>query len=130
MTVQELLLLQKMKKAQRKPDDPVIVDTFCNTIETGNVYAGLRKTVEPPKLLGEGELSGTLASLENFGYIESLNRSLDEGDTYAITHKGLHVFQHMIWSLLHFLSASVVVPIIVSILTTWITLLVFGCAPS
>lgn len=126
MTFQGFILLHKMKKTQRTPNDWLSVDLFTDTIETANTNLNDRKTVYLRSRFWQKHLKSTLEDLSASGYITLGSCTLSGESDYQITAKGQYIFQHGLGSFFQFLMKSIVTPIIVSILTTYVTLKIFG----
>lgn len=130
MTIQGFLLLHHMKKVQNNPTDLVEVNVFTNTLETSNTNLNDRLYVYLNGRLTWNYWSKHLRfaaeDLAESGYTVLMSGDLSGNCVYSITSKGHYVFQHFFGALIQFLLKSIATPIIVSILTTYITLKVFG----
>lgn len=126
MTIQGFILLQKMKKVQRIPNDPISVDVFTDTIETSNTNLDDRKQVFLRKGFWEKHLSSTLEDLSDTGYVTLLGSPLSDTFDFQITAKGQYIWQHFLGAIVKFLATSIITPIAVSFLTSLITLWILG----
>lgn len=118
MVFQEFLLLQKMKKAQNTSSHIVCIDAFSGFVYTSGVSRDYRKIVPLPEFISS-DVFPLLEGLECEGFILSVPSS-GQDPIYKITHKGEHLLQRMVWFVLRFLCTSILVPIVVSIITTLI----------
>ena len=130
MTIQGFFLLHYMKKVQNTPNDWISVDTFNNTLETSNTNLNDRLYVYLNGRLTWNYWSKHLRTatedLAESGYTTLVTGDLSGNCVYSITSKGQYIWQHFFGTLIQFLLKSIATPIIVSILTTYITLRVFG----
>ena len=126
MTIQGFLLLHKMKKVQQMPQFSVCVDTFCNTIETAGQNLNGRKEIHLSGNYWDRHFVLALEDLSADGYIVLRSGDLSGHLEYQVTSRGQYLWQHLIAGTLRFLAKSIVTPIAVSILTTFVTLKLFG----
>lgn len=113
-------LLHCMKRVQRDPSDLICADLFNTYLYTANAAHGRPLVLDISKHW-KYELEAALLSLEEKGCIQKIRE--DNGfPVYRITHDGRRRFQCAMVDLSRFLLTSVVVPIVVSAVTTLITL--------
>lgn len=120
-----------MKKVQNTPNDWVSIDTFTNTLETSNTNLNDRVCVYLNGRLTwkywSKHLRTAVEDLTESGYISLVSGDLSGNCIYSVTSKGQYILQHFFFgTLIQFLVKSIATPIIVSVLTTYITLRVFG----
>lgn len=130
MTIQGFFLLHYMKKVQNTPNDWISVDTFTNTLETSNTNLNGRVCVYLNGRLTwkywSKHLRTAAEDLAESGYITLVTGDHSGNCIYSITSKGHYIFQHLLGGFMQFIGQSIATPIIVSVLTTYITLKVFG----
>ena len=118
MTIQALVMLSKLKKAQIAEDGTVYIDR--ETLSLCTVQAEGAPSVE----IGVKNLRHSLDSV--LSHLRCQNLIIIDGspeETYVcVTHKGWHIWQTAISRFLWFLFSSIFVPIVVSAITTIITL--------
>lgn len=117
MTLPALILLLKIRKVQRSNDGWAWIDDESYTITTvteGNVFGeSKRNTI---KLANKWD---SLFSIIEYLQAEGLLEFREKTNHIRLNHKGYHYFQSVVLS---FLLKSIVVPIIVALGTTLITL--------
>lgn len=119
MTWQAMKFLYDFKKVQRTEDGVVWFDN-----DTKSMYT----VIESDQEITVKDLSKQWSSISSMrlyliekGYMENQNM-----DYYFLTHSGFHYYQTLFSLFLAFLTNSIGVPIITSILTTLVSLKLFG----
>ena len=126
MTVQSFFLLHRLKHVQGSPNNWVMADTSHCILKTANVSADQQKSTKLSEPFWSRHLARSLEELTADGYLTLMSADLSDHYFYQITASGQYLGQHILGRILRFLSASILTPIIVSLLTTYITLKVFG----
>lgn len=75
------------------------------------------------KSMNHAEIFSALRYLEKIGLVENLHGNQDNY-TFSATHEGMHFFELRRRNYIYLLSNSILLPIIISILTTIVTLLI------
>lgn len=119
MTWQAIKFLYDFKKVQRTEDGIVWFDNDAKSMYTV-IEAGQESTVKDLSKQWSSIPSMRLYLIEK-GYMEKQSRNY-----YFLTHSGFHYYQTLFSSFLAFLTNSIGVPIITSILTTLVSLKLFG----
>lgn len=120
MTIQELFLLHNLRKAQQQEDQNVEIDELNSMLSTANVPDRDRIDIAMPHQWSA--IDNMLHDLERHGYLEILPKEADDtSDHVHLTHRGYHPLQ--IWwnKFCTFLFRSILVPIIVAIVTAYLT---------
>lgn len=115
-------LLHYMKRAQRNPNDYVAADLFNIALYTAHIPECEQRYV----VLGKRwnyELESALDSLEEKGCIESIHEENDD-PVYCIKYDSRRIIQTIISKAVRFLITSVAVPIAVSAVTAFVTVLI------
>ncbi len=93
-------------------------DNYCSINKNEFIYHS--------KVMPCGNTSNILHYLEEHGYVDDISEFRGGGADFHITHKGCNYKAFMWLEFRAFLMKSVIVPIIVAILTTFITLFISG----
>ena len=118
LSVQELRLLRLLKAVQRTEDNFVRLDFDSQIAKTAN-SPNKERSVAP----FSPHLVSILRDLEKQGCVRFMAPNTCR--PVQVTHAGWHLFQFSVFEFLRFLGRSVLVPIIVSIITTIITVRFF-----
>ena len=117
ITIDGLKLLLKIRKIQRYEDGNIYINFKEKTIRASlwNDDSNLREII---CYENERKFEKTLNHLEKYNWISFL-QDLDEEKVYTANHQSWHLLQIVGWCFLK----SVLIPIIVSVLTTLIVLM-------
>lgn len=113
MTIQALSFIRKIRKAQITEHGSVYIDfdnmlaSTCHTANEPCVTVSLKRYRNSARAI--------LAYLQDLGYIK-----YDRPDYVDVLHKGWHITQSFVSTLGAFLVKSILIPIVVSIITTLI----------
>lgn len=122
MTYQERLFLLKLRKAQPQENQNVEIDEMCNMLSTADVPPKHQVNVKADKYWAS--IENMLYDLERRGYLKILPKRKDELNTYIhLTHRGYHPIQTWIGMIFDFLFRSIFVPIIVAMITAYLTVI-------
>lgn len=119
MTFQAYCFLRKMKKAQRQPDGDVYID-FEGLEMMTVVEKGQPRTVVPIR-----QYKNSICSILDYLKQEKLIVQLGL-EHFKLPQAGYYYLQTLLSGLARFLLGSVLVPIVVAIITTLITLWLGG----
>lgn len=94
VSVQEIHLVSLIKKAQRKKNDPVIVDLFCNTISTyGGTNSEKREVHYTYKW--DGAIEGMLEHLERIEVLKKIDED-DRDGVYQLNYDGRYLLLRLL----------------------------------
>lgn len=114
MTIQALLLLRKLRRAQRYEDAQFGIDFDRNQVVTMLVDKPDRRTINVSRY--RNSINKVLEYLKKEGYI-----TVSDGGCGQVLHKGWHWGQVFISKLGVFLFKSILVPVFVAFITALIT---------
>ena len=80
------------------------------------------------KTMNHAEVFSALKYLEKIGLIENLSGDKDRY-TFTATHEGMHYFELRRKNWIHLICNSVLLPIIISVITAYVTLFINGLVP-
>lgn len=121
ITINGLRLLLKIRKVQQYEDGNVRINLETGIITTDVWNNGILEETRPKVILqfeNKEKLKKTLKQLEKYEWI-SFVQDLDGEKIYTANHLSWHLWQIIGWCFLK----SVLIPVIVSILTTLIVLM-------
>lgn len=117
MTIQSMLLLRKLKKAQISETEDVYIDFDKLTAST------VHDSGAPYQEVSLSQYASSLSSVLNYLQSEGMIQISGPFDEYIkVCHLGWHSWQRRLTRLGKFLASSIVIPIAVSAVTTLITL--------
>ena len=119
MTYQAYFLLRQIRKVQLSENGRVLIDPDTKLLQTYEGPSDKSRGIDLSKKWSS--VPSTLQYLVDNGYA-----TVKVHRYYKLTHAGYHYTQTIISSVCSFLIKSIGVPIGVSILTTLITLVLFG----
>lgn len=113
MTIQAMCFLRKLRKAQRTENREVFLNFMNMKAITAHDGSEPYETVELEEF--RDSAMPLLRYLEGLGYIQHNGHG-----TIRVLHAGWHTTQIAVGKLISFLAQSVLIPIVVSIITTLI----------
>ena len=114
MTIQSLIFLYQLKKAQILEEKFVYINDKEKTICTVSEKGGIVHTIDMAKKWNS--VHSMLTYLKGYNLVEWSNN-----DYARLTHAGFHYYQTLFSSICNFLFRSIAVPIAVAFVTTLIT---------
>lgn len=126
ITIQAHALLKKLKQAQVKEDNKIII--LPDDMKVGIVTHQGEKRETPIIDIPEckGSLSSILTYLKEQNYIEYETTTWGRKNVFGarVCHAGWHIWQTLLFKVASFLFRSIAVPIVVAFLTALITSLI------
>lgn len=120
MSAQECLFLLKLRKAQQQENLNVEIDEMFSLLSTAGVPEKQQVTVSA--YMHQDSVENMLHDLEQRGYLQILPKGKDELNAHIhLTHRGYHPIQTWLSIVLGFLFRSILVPIVVAMITAYLT---------
>lgn len=117
MTVQAFCFLIRAKRVQRSKELAVRVDDGSRTMQTVSLSGKEIKASVAKVKETSSEMYPMLQYLQNKGHVIMYGRK-----TFSLTHSGFFYVQSIVSDIVSFLFKSIIVPIVVSVVTTLIAL--------
>lgn len=120
MTIQGLYLLHQIKSVRHSLEDEIYIDFDDDKIQ---VYSSSTEAPSGKTFTSRfwmKHFQQTIGDLCSTGYLVECRGFIDGASDYQITPQGQYNFQYFFGHLISFLLKSVLVPIAVSVITSWL----------